>query len=97
MMKDLPTQLTKAQMAALLDAVKKNPEFALQQAFKFGISIGLGQAAAIATKRAAEILDYEAEMLREDSAPHGNWSGDDEAKADYDERKLLVKLLRGLA
>lgn len=96
-MKDLPTQLTKAQVAALLEAVKKNPEFALQQAFKFGIATGLGQAAATATKRAAEVLDMDAEELKECHAPHNNWSGEPEAKAEYDERKLLAKLLRGLA
>jgi len=83
-------------MDALLDAVKKNPEFALQQAFKFGISIGLGPASAAATKRAAELLDLDAECLRECHALDNNWSGEAEAKADYDERKLLAKLLRGL-
>lgn len=91
------SELTKQQMTALVDVAKKNPEWALQQAFRFGIA-SLNDGPTIdAISRAAELLDFDAKVLRECHAPDRNWSGESEAKADYDERKKIAKALRGLA
>jgi hypothetical protein len=91
------TALTKQQLTALLDAAKSNPEFAIQQAFRFGAIAGKSDEATKAIKRFAEMLDYDAECLKACHAPDNNWSGEDEAKTDYDERKKVAKALRGLA
>jgi hypothetical protein len=90
------TALTKQQLTALLDAAKSNPEFALQQAFRFGMASGQSDAMQKAIKRAAEMLDCDAEELKACHTLAGNWSGEDAAKADYDERKKVAKALRGL-
>jgi len=88
--------MTKQQITALLDVAKANPQFAIEQAFRFGVaSLGDGAAPAV-IERAAEMLDYDAECLKECHAPHNNWSGEAEAKADYDERKRVVRALRGM-
>lgn len=89
-------ELTKQQKAALLEAAKGNVEFALAQAFRFGAAAGQSDDTQMAIKRAAELLDLDAESLKECHAPDGNWSGEAEAKADYDERKKIAKALRGL-
>jgi len=90
------TELTKQQMQALVDVATANPEWALQQAFRFGVAaVGDGNTQAT-IERAAELLNHDAECLRECHAPHNNWSGEQEAKADYDERKRIAKALRGL-
>lgn len=88
--------ITKQQMAALLDVAKANPQFAIEQAFRFGVaSLGDGAAPAV-IERAAEMLDMDAEDLKMCHTIAGNWSGEDEAKADYDERKRIAKALRGM-
>ena len=88
--------LTKKQTKALLDAISKNAEFALQQAFQFGQAAGKSDEALKAIKRAAEMLDMDAEELKMCHAPYNDWSGEGEAKADYDERKRIAKALRGM-
>jgi len=90
------TELTKQQMRALVEAAKGNLEFALQQAFRFGASAGQSDETQKAVKRAAEMLDHDAECLRQAHTIGSNWSGEQEAKADYDERKRIAKALRGL-
>ena len=87
-------ELTKPEMTALLGIIQQSPEFALRQAFKFGAA---SKGAREVLKRAADMLDMDAEELKFCHAMHGNWSGEAEAKADYDERKKIAKALRGLA
>jgi hypothetical protein len=90
------SELTKSQLAALVDIAKQNPEWALQQAFRFGVASLSDGSTQAAIERAAELLDFDAESLREAHAPDNNWSGEAEAKADYDERKKVARALRGM-
>lgn len=89
--------LTNPQLSALLAAVKSNPEWSLQQAFQLGAVAAASAAFAQAVQRAAELLEHEAECLRECHAPDNNWCGESAAKADYDEFKQVAKALRGCA
>jgi hypothetical protein len=86
------SELTKQQLAALLNVAKANPEFAIQQAFRFGAAAAQSQVFGKAVKRAAEILDYDAESIRQ--AFEGDFTS--EENQDYDERKKVAKTLRGL-
>jgi hypothetical protein len=84
--------LTKSQLAALLDVTKSNPEFALQQAFRFGLASLSDDSTPAAIKRASEILEHDAESIRQ--AFDGSMTS--EAKEDYAERKKVAKQLRDL-
>lgn len=89
--------LTKQQKKELLDAAKLRIDWVIEQSFRLGAQAGQSDETRAAIKRAAEMLDCDAEDLKMCHAPHGNWSGEDAAKADYDERKKVAKALRGLA
>jgi hypothetical protein len=84
--------LTKSQLATLLDVAKSNPEFALQQAFRFGLASLSDESTPAAIKRAAEILEHDAESTKE---AFGD-SMTSETKEDYAERKKVAKQLREL-
>lgn len=88
--------LTKPQLTALLNAAKSNPEWAIQQAFRLGMAAGQSEDVTKAIARAADMLDCDAECLKEAHAPFGFWDSEEEAKADYDERKKVAKALRGM-
>ena len=49
-----------------------------------------------ALTRAAEILEFEAETLRECHAPRDDWTGEPEAKAEHDEWLSIAAELRRL-
>jgi hypothetical protein len=83
-----------AGMEALKTMASGNLEAALLAAVRLGATRSMEAAKPI--KRAAEMLDYEAECLKECHAPDGNWQGEAPAKKDYDEFKQIAKDLRGL-
>jgi len=85
-------ELTKAQLASLVDVAKQNPEWALRQAFRFGAVAGKSEEAQAAIKRAAEMLDFDAESIKQ--AYDNSWTS--EEKADYDERKKVANKLRAM-
>jgi hypothetical protein len=87
--------LPKSQLSALLDAIAKgNPEWALQQAYRFGRLPANTGAVQRTIKRAAEMLDLEAETLKEYHAPDGDWTDEAVAKQEFDDFKKMAKALR---
>lgn len=82
--------LTKKELEALKAMAANNLEAALYVAFTRGAVKSDKALAPI--KRAAAILEYDAESIKE--AHDGCFTG--EAKADYDERKKIAKALRDI-
>jgi uncharacterized pyridoxal phosphate-containing UPF0001 family protein len=85
-------ELTKQQSAALLAVARKDPAWAIQQAFRFGAaSVGSDETQA-AIKRLTDIMENDAEEIK--ATYHGMMPS--EAKQDYLERKKMAKVLRGM-
>lgn len=85
--------LTPKELAALKAMATGNLESALMASARFGATKSAEAAKPI--KRAAEMLEYDAEELRECHHLFGQWECS-EAKQDYDERKKVARALRGL-
>jgi hypothetical protein len=86
--------LSNKQLEELRKLAAANIDAALMAAARFGAAKTADYAQAI--KRASELLEYEAEGLKESHAPYGKWEGEQAAKADYDEFKKVAKTLREL-
>lgn len=82
------------EMEELKKLASDNIEAALLAAVRLGATRSMEAAKPI--KRAAEILEYEAECLKECHSPDGKWNGEAAAKQDYDEFKRVAKDLRAL-
>jgi hypothetical protein len=86
--------LSNKELTALKAMAAGSLEAALMAAARFGATKSADAAKPI--KRAAEMLDCDAECLKAAHTIGGKWRGDDEARQDYDERKKVAKALRGL-
>lgn len=84
--------ITPKEMAALKELATKDLEAALRAAARLGMTKSTTAAAPI--KRAAAMLEYEAECLKESHTVNGKWQGELEAKSDYDEFKKVARELR---
>jgi hypothetical protein len=80
------------EMKALKELAAHDLENALRAAARIGMTKSTTAAAPI--KRAAAMLEYEAECIKESHTINGKWLGEPEAKADYDEFKKVARELR---
>lgn len=86
--------ITPKEMQSLKTLAAGNLEAALLAAARFGAT--KSNEAAIPIKRAVEMLEFDAECMKDSHTIGGKWNGESEAKQDYDERKATAKQLREL-